>query len=127
VTEGQTHRSTLSRLSQAAIRSSGVWRQELLPSILHGCHFDTINSFCIKIFFPNTFYQTSHVENNFRLIFNIESHYGELVRELRFTLYMCVSVIRHKEHLQCSHILMLLATEAFAGLVKFNTNLCLKH
>jgi hypothetical protein len=37
--------STHSRLSQAAIRSSGMWRQEMLSSILHGCHFDTISSF----------------------------------------------------------------------------------
>jgi hypothetical protein len=52
-TEGQTRlhcRSTLSRLSQAVTRSSGMWRQEMLPSILHGCHFDTISSFSIKNF-----------------------------------------------------------------------------
>jgi hypothetical protein len=50
-TEGQTRlhsRSTHSRLSQGATRCSGVWRQEMLPSILHGCHFDTISSFSIK-------------------------------------------------------------------------------
>jgi hypothetical protein len=50
-TEGQTRlncRSTHSRLSQAASRSSGMWRQEMLPSILHGCHLDTISSFSFK-------------------------------------------------------------------------------
>jgi hypothetical protein len=51
-TEGQTRlqcRSTHSRLSQAAIRSSGMWHQEMLPSILHGCHFDTFSSFSKRI------------------------------------------------------------------------------
>jgi hypothetical protein len=52
-------RSTHSRLSQAAIRSSGMWCQEMLPSILHGCHFDTISSFSIKNFVPDIFDQTS--------------------------------------------------------------------
>jgi hypothetical protein len=50
-TEGQTRlhcRSTHSRLSQAANCSSGMWRHEMLPSILHGCHFDTISSFFLK-------------------------------------------------------------------------------
>jgi hypothetical protein len=37
-----------SRLSQTATRSSGVWRPEMLPSILHGCHFDSISSFSLK-------------------------------------------------------------------------------
>jgi hypothetical protein len=49
-TEGQTRlhcRSTHSQLSQAAIRSSGMWRQEMLPSNLHGCHFDSISSFSV--------------------------------------------------------------------------------
>jgi hypothetical protein len=57
-TEGQTRlhcRSTHSRLSQAAIRSPGTWRQEMLPSILHGCHFDTISSFSINNFVPGIF------------------------------------------------------------------------
>jgi hypothetical protein len=27
---------------------SGMWRQKMLPSILHGCHYDTISSFSIK-------------------------------------------------------------------------------
>jgi hypothetical protein len=52
--EGQTRlhcRSTHSRLSQTAIRSSGTWRQEMLPSILRGCHFDTISSFSIKMLY----------------------------------------------------------------------------
>jgi hypothetical protein len=56
MTEGQTrlhYRSTHSWLSQAAIRSSGMWRQ-MLPSILHGCHFDTISSFSKK-FCPRYF------------------------------------------------------------------------
>jgi hypothetical protein len=26
-----------------------MWRQEMLPSILHGCHFDNISSFSIKM------------------------------------------------------------------------------
>jgi hypothetical protein len=26
-----------------------MWRQEMLPSILHGCHFEAISSFSIKI------------------------------------------------------------------------------
>jgi hypothetical protein len=63
-TEGQTRlhcRSTHSRLSQASIRFSGIWRQEMMPSILRGCHFDTISSFCIKNFVPNIFDQTSYV------------------------------------------------------------------
>jgi hypothetical protein len=38
-----------SRLIQAAIRSSGMWRQDMLHSILHGCYFDTISSFSKKI------------------------------------------------------------------------------
>jgi hypothetical protein len=42
-------RSNHSRLSQAAIRSSGMWRQEILPSILHVCYFDNISSYSIKI------------------------------------------------------------------------------
>jgi hypothetical protein len=42
-------RSAHSLLNQAATRSSEMWRQEMLPSILHGCHFDTISSFSIKI------------------------------------------------------------------------------
>jgi hypothetical protein len=49
-----------SRLSQAAIRSSGMWHQEMLPSILHGCHFDTISSFSLKNFVPDIFDQTSY-------------------------------------------------------------------
>jgi hypothetical protein len=56
--EGQTrlhYRSTHSRLSQAATRSSGVWRQEMLPSILHGCHFDTISSLSLKNVVPDIF------------------------------------------------------------------------
>jgi hypothetical protein len=50
-TEGQRRlhcRSTHSRLSQAASHSSGIWRQEILPSILHGFHFDIISSFSVK-------------------------------------------------------------------------------
>jgi hypothetical protein len=61
--EGQTRlhcRSTHSRMSQAAIRSSGMWHQEMLPSILHGCHFDTISSFSIKNSVPDDFDQTSY-------------------------------------------------------------------
>jgi hypothetical protein len=49
-TEGQTRlhcRSTHSRPSQAAIRSSGMWRLKMLPSILYGCHFDTVSSFSL--------------------------------------------------------------------------------
>jgi hypothetical protein len=60
-------RSTHSRLSQAAIRSSGMWRQEMLPSILHGCHFDTISSFSTKKFVPDIFDQTSYVPPQPRL------------------------------------------------------------
>jgi hypothetical protein len=43
-----------SRLSLAAIRSSGMWRQEMFPSIWHGCHFVTISSFSIN-FCPGYF------------------------------------------------------------------------
>jgi hypothetical protein len=50
-------RSTHSRLSQAATRSSGMWRQEMLPNILYGCHFDTVSSFCIKNFALDIFDQ----------------------------------------------------------------------
>jgi hypothetical protein len=62
MTEVQTRlhcRLTHSWLSQAAIRSSGMWRQEILPSILHGCHFDTISIFSFKNFVPDIFDQTS--------------------------------------------------------------------
>jgi hypothetical protein len=31
-----------------------MWRQEMLPSILHGCHF------FFKIFVPDIFYKTLH-------------------------------------------------------------------
>jgi hypothetical protein len=65
--DGQTRlhcRSTHSRLSQAAILSSGMWRQEMLSSILHGCHFDTISSFSIKNFVPDIFDQTSYGTRN---------------------------------------------------------------
>jgi hypothetical protein len=48
-------------LSQAATRSSGMWLQEMLPSILHGCHFDTI-SFSIKYYVLDIFDQTSYIE-----------------------------------------------------------------
>jgi hypothetical protein len=61
-TEGQTRlncRSTHSGLSQAATRSSGMWRQEMFPSILHGCHLDTISSFSIENVVPGIFDQTS--------------------------------------------------------------------
>jgi hypothetical protein len=36
-----------------------MWRQEMLPSTLHGCHFDTTGSFSIQNFVPDIFYQTS--------------------------------------------------------------------
>jgi hypothetical protein len=67
-TERQTRlhcRSTHSRLSQAATRSSGMWRQEMLPSILHGCHSDTISNFCIKKIVPDIFDQTSFCDSVF--------------------------------------------------------------
>jgi hypothetical protein len=63
-TEGQTRLhcgSTHSRLSQTATSSSGVWRQEMLLSILHGCHFDTISSFSTKKIVPDIFDQTSYI------------------------------------------------------------------
>jgi hypothetical protein len=65
-TEGQIRlqcRSNHSRLSQAAIHSSGIWRLEMLPSILHCCHFDTISSFSSKQFVPDIFDQTSYFAN----------------------------------------------------------------
>jgi hypothetical protein len=37
-----------------------MWRQEMLPSILHGCHFDTISSSSIKNSVPDIFDQTSY-------------------------------------------------------------------
>jgi hypothetical protein len=37
-----------------------MWRQEMLPSIVHGCHFDTISSFSLKNFVPDIFDQTSY-------------------------------------------------------------------
>jgi hypothetical protein len=37
-----------------------MWRQEMLSSILHGCHFDTISSFSSKNFVPDIFYLTSY-------------------------------------------------------------------
>jgi hypothetical protein len=67
--EGQTRlhcRSTHSRLSQASTRSSGMWRQGMLPSILNGCHFYTISSFFIKKFCPGYFWSDlvlSQIEN----------------------------------------------------------------
>jgi hypothetical protein len=54
--------STCSWLSQAATRSSGMWRQKM-SSILHGCHFGTISSFCIKNFVPDIFDQTSYMQS----------------------------------------------------------------
>jgi hypothetical protein len=65
--EGQTrlhYRSTCSWLSQAVSCSSGMWHQEMLPSIPCGCHFDTISSFSIKNFVPDIFDQTSYVIQN---------------------------------------------------------------
>jgi hypothetical protein len=53
-------RSTHSRLSQAASRSSGMWRQQMLLSILHGCHFVTISSFSAKNSVSDIFDQTSY-------------------------------------------------------------------
>jgi hypothetical protein len=76
-TEGQTRlhcRSTHSWLSQASNRSSGMWRQEMLPSILHGCHFDTIRSSSIKNVVPDIFDQTSCTECCRRVI-NIHTSY----------------------------------------------------
>jgi hypothetical protein len=70
-TEGQTRlhcRSIHSQLSQAAICSSGMWRQEMLPSILHGCHFDTISSFSVKNVVPDIFIRPRHsVKHAFQL------------------------------------------------------------
>jgi hypothetical protein len=57
--EGQAQLPTHSRLSQVATSSSGMWRQEMLPSILHGFHFDTISSFSFQYFVPDIFDQTS--------------------------------------------------------------------
>jgi hypothetical protein len=37
-----------------------MWRQEMLPRILHGCHFDTISSFSFKNVVPGIFDQTSY-------------------------------------------------------------------
>jgi hypothetical protein len=39
-----------------------MWRHEMLPSILHGCHFDTISCFSFENFVPDIFYQTSSLE-----------------------------------------------------------------
>jgi hypothetical protein len=38
-----------------------MWRQEMLPSILHGRHFNTIGGFSFKNFVPDIFDQTSYV------------------------------------------------------------------
>jgi hypothetical protein len=38
-----------------------MWRQEMLPSILHGCHFDIISSFSIQNVVPDIFDQTLYV------------------------------------------------------------------
>jgi hypothetical protein len=51
----QTHCS----FNTSATRSSGMWRKEMLPSILHGCHFDTISSFSKNVA-PYIFDQTSY-------------------------------------------------------------------
>jgi hypothetical protein len=32
-----------------------MWRQEMLPSILHGCHFDAVSSFSLKNFVLDIF------------------------------------------------------------------------
>jgi hypothetical protein len=37
-------------------------RPEMLPSILHGCHFDTISSFSTNNFDPDIFYHTLYFE-----------------------------------------------------------------
>jgi hypothetical protein len=60
MTEGK-HDCTVDnlRLGQASTLSAGMWRQEMLPSALDGCHFDTICSFSIKNFVPDIFDQTS--------------------------------------------------------------------
>jgi hypothetical protein len=50
------------------LRSSGMWRQAMLPSVLHGCHFDTISSFSIKNFAPDIFDHTSYVPPTVRII-----------------------------------------------------------
>jgi hypothetical protein len=56
-------RSTHSRLSQAATCSSGMWCQEMLPSILHDFHFDIISSFSIKNFVPDISDQTLYAQD----------------------------------------------------------------
>jgi hypothetical protein len=98
-TEGQIRlhfRSTHSRLSQAAIRSSGIWRQEMLPSTLHGCHFDTISSFSIKNFVPDIFDQTSyfatsHFSPQLRVACNckyVTEYYNILEYVVRIIIYI---------------------------------------
>jgi hypothetical protein len=81
-------RSTHSRLSQVAIRSSSMWRQEMLPSILYGCHFDNFCTFSIKNFVPDI-YQTSygyelcnvhHTYNKYNLHLTVELVYSLVLK-----------------------------------------------
>jgi hypothetical protein len=60
MTEGETRlqcRSTHSRLSQPATFSSSVWLQKMVSNILHGCHFDSVNSSHVKNCVPDIFDQ----------------------------------------------------------------------
>jgi hypothetical protein len=51
-----------------------MWRQEMLPSILHGCHFNTISSFFLKNFVPDIFDQTSYIESDVSLVARAASY-----------------------------------------------------
>jgi hypothetical protein len=46
-----------------------MWCQEMLPSILHGCNFDTISSFSIKNFVLNIFDQTLYLRFPYESIY----------------------------------------------------------
>jgi hypothetical protein len=94
-TEGQTRlhcRSTHSRLSEAATRSSGMWHQEMLPSNLHGYHFDTISSFSIRNFVPDIFDQTSYSCMTFSLLPDVKLNtvgviYYRVAIDVRYNYY----------------------------------------
>ena len=71
-TEGKTHLhgSAQSRLSQATTYFSGMWRQQMWRNILHGCHFDTVNSFCAKKSISDIFDRPSQASPEAKIFLN---------------------------------------------------------
>jgi hypothetical protein len=67
----------------------------MLPSILHGCHFDTISSFSIKNFVPDIFDQISYADCSNVFLTSKKSS----VLSLTLSLYYlcCIGEAREKD------------------------------